>query len=474
MSDTGNPTNGTRGDGPIGVGGRIDDLDAITAAAEASLERSRKRVQLSQAENRTTAVLGVLVVFGLFLDGWNHINLQDNKLGAFLTPWHAVLYAGITASGAWVMTRNGKLDKIIGALKDYLRAVPLGYRLAVLGMVLIGIGAAGDAVWHTVFGIEQGVARVISPFHLWLFSGAMLVLTAPLRALWSSRRSPVAPTLRELAPALMSLSFVASVAAFILQFDSVFVLWSPIAAINDAASAGPLAAQTKEIVLIAGVSGVMITNLVLVAPILLLLRRWLPPAGAITLLVLPIATWMCALSQMAKGAGLIDVLAACIVADVLVQKLRVSPVRPEGAWIVAPAFSFVLWLGWMLTPGAGAIGNGWPLDVWLGTIVVSSLMSLGLATLVVAPPLPGRIVRTTEARHAASRTPAVAAAPPLPEQISSAVRRFEPAVKPGEPALRPLQLVPKPGSRQDGDEASSHDGTPTPAGAGPGDRDDSA
>src|SRR5438128_1751048 len=52
------------------------------------------RVRASWREDFLTGFFSFLMVFGLFLDGWNHINLQDGRLGPFLTPWHGILYAG--------------------------------------------------------------------------------------------------------------------------------------------------------------------------------------------------------------------------------------------------------------------------------------------------------------------------------------------------------------------------------------------
>jgi hypothetical protein len=38
-----------------------------------------------------TAVLATTLVGGLFLDGWNHINLQNGTLGSFFTTVQEVL-----------------------------------------------------------------------------------------------------------------------------------------------------------------------------------------------------------------------------------------------------------------------------------------------------------------------------------------------------------------------------------------------
>lgn len=49
-------------------------------------------------EDLVTSILATALVAGLFLDGWNHINLQNGALGGFFTVWHGLLYAGFTAT----------------------------------------------------------------------------------------------------------------------------------------------------------------------------------------------------------------------------------------------------------------------------------------------------------------------------------------------------------------------------------------
>src|SRR6476659_9893665 len=115
--------------------------------------------RITPRENLITAWLASLVIVGLDVDGWRHINLADNRAGAFLTWWH---------------------------LPFDIAAVPAGYRLGVVGMGVLTLGAAGDAVWHTFYGIEQGIERTMSPFHIALFTAAALILGSPLRAAWAN------------------------------------------------------------------------------------------------------------------------------------------------------------------------------------------------------------------------------------------------------------------------------------------------
>src|SRR5438105_11444770 len=104
------------------------------------------RATASWRDNMVTSLLSSLLALGLFLDGWNHINLQEGRLGPFLTPWHYGLYAGFSVTALWILTRNQKRRAWS------LANIPRGYGSALVGMGLSTIAIGGDAVWHTVFG----------------------------------------------------------------------------------------------------------------------------------------------------------------------------------------------------------------------------------------------------------------------------------------------------------------------------------
>ncbi|MDQ6934088.1 MAG: hypothetical protein M3130_02130 [Actinomycetota bacterium] len=48
----------------------------------------------------TTAALSLLVITGLYADGWAHLNVGG--LETFFTPWHAMLYGSFALLTAWI------------------------------------------------------------------------------------------------------------------------------------------------------------------------------------------------------------------------------------------------------------------------------------------------------------------------------------------------------------------------------------
>ena len=96
-------------------------------------------------EDLTAALTGGLLILGLFVDGWNHLNLQNGEAGSFLTPWHGLLYAGFNACAIWTITRNPRLRAML--LPAGLPQLPaLGApHLALAGLGLAGAGMAAEA-----------------------------------------------------------------------------------------------------------------------------------------------------------------------------------------------------------------------------------------------------------------------------------------------------------------------------------------
>lgn len=129
--------------------------DTTTAAVRPSAEPWR--------DDLVTSLCATTLVLGLFLDGWNHINLQNGALGGFFTIWHALLYAGFGATATWVMTRNPHLyvrgERPAPHLQKVL-GIPMRYPWAITGIMIALFGLVGDAIWHTALGKEEGVARV--------------------------------------------------------------------------------------------------------------------------------------------------------------------------------------------------------------------------------------------------------------------------------------------------------------------------
>lgn len=102
---------------------------------------------------------------GFLLDTWAHGHVP---VETFFTPYHGVAYSGIFA-GATVI-----------AVYAARGGIPQCYRIPLLGIPLFILSGIGDLGWHTLWGIEEGVDAVLSPTHMGLGVGILLISSAPI------------------------------------------------------------------------------------------------------------------------------------------------------------------------------------------------------------------------------------------------------------------------------------------------------
>jgi hypothetical protein len=345
-------------------------------------------------EDLIAALLSTTMIFGLFLDGWNHINLQDGTLGSFFTPWHAALYAGFAATATWVMTRNPHLYLRGRQAKPELHSllgVPLRYPFAVAGIALATVGMIGDAIWHTAAGEETGVARVIAPFHLLFFAGAGGLIAAPLRSAWhSARHYPSRLSFKGILPPLISLTLLTALGSFMFQWLSAFIHWTPSLELDRIPADLADRETVKGTVEFADVARVIVTNLLLMAPVLLALRRWRLPFGSVTFLFTSVAVMMTGLAEYRLGWTIMAAAAGGFVADLVILRVDPSPARPATYRVIALVVPIALWTTYFVLLIA-VYDVKWPTDLWLGTTGLAGLTGALLSFLAVPPALGGDV-----------------------------------------------------------------------------------
>jgi len=345
-------------------------------------------------EDLITSLLAMLLVIGLFLDGWSHINLQNGVLGEFFTVWHGLLYLGFNATAIWVVTRNPHLYTRSAKPQPYFHPVlgiPLRYPLAIGGLALATVGLVGDIAWHAAFGRETGVARVIAPFHLLLFAGAAGLVSAPLRSGWyAPRYYGSTASLRTLLPPLLSLTLLTCVVAFMFQWLNAFVDWTPSITIGriplELAGDGRIRGTTET----AGAARILITNLILLAPLFLALRRWRLPFGSATLLFVGTGFAMSALTSFDLGATVFAALVGGLIADGIIDAFQPDAEHPLGYRVMASITPLALWSTYLVVL-TWIYGIVWPFDLWLGTTFLAAISGLLLSYVAIAPVVPAPV-----------------------------------------------------------------------------------
>jgi hypothetical protein len=312
---------------------------------------------------------------GLFLDGWAHNHIPE--LESFFTPWHAVFYSGFLAVASFLVAT---------VLRNYRsgyawqHALPPGYELSLLGILIFVAGGIGDMIWHVFFGIEADVEALLSPTHLTLAVGGTLIIGGPFRAGW--RRSGVGGQADGWAaqlPQLLALTFLLSLWTFMTQF--VHPLVDPWAA----AGFRPRAENVTFFRQALGIASILLQTGLLMGLVFLDIERWLLPLGGLTLVFALNAMLMSFMHDqyrfipVAAGAG--------VVADLLLRWLKPSATRLTAlrlfAFAVPAVYYGLYFLLLLLTEGVG-----WSVHLWAGSIVLAGIVSWLLSYILVPPARP--------------------------------------------------------------------------------------
>lgn len=302
--------------------------------------------------------LATWTTIGVFVDAYKHST--DPGLETFWTPWHGLFYSGFLATAAWLVHLAWK--RLDGS-RSLFDAAPRRHRAALYGIVVFAVGGVGDAVWHTVFGVETSLDALLSPTHLMLWLGLLTISSSPLRAAWSDRDHDDAATMLRFGPVLTSAVLILSGVAFFLEY-----LWMPVE--TSLPQVRYIAGVTGEFDAAYGVAGIMISTAVMMAAVLLLTRRWTTPFGTIAAL-LTVANVLMAVGFDNDLEALPAVIVAGLVGDLL---LRIEVPR----LLLAGAIPLVLWSLYFIQVGRLGAGLGWPPEIWSGAIVFAVLIGLAL------------------------------------------------------------------------------------------------
>jgi hypothetical protein len=321
----------------------------------------------------TVVLLSFWFLAGAFVDGWAHNHIPE--LESFFTPWHVVFYSGFLAVSGFLMAT---LVRNHAKGYSWRRAMPPGYELSLLGVLIFMAGGIGDMLWHEIFGIEANVEALLSPTHLVLALGGTLIMSGPFRAAWRrpSGRNDHTQGWRALLPALLSLTFLLSLWSFMTQFAHPLVDPWAAAGVRPRTQHLPLLRQSF------GVVSILFQVGLLMGPVLLAVSRWILPLGSLTLVFALNAILM---SFMHDHYRFIPAVAlAGFAADLLLRWLRPSLVRSQALrWFAfaVPAIYYALYFVAIIVTQ----GLDWSVHLWTGSIVLAGVVGLLLSYLIIPP-----------------------------------------------------------------------------------------
>ncbi len=311
-------------------------------------------------------VLGALWLIGIFIDGWAHNH--DKVDNTFFTPWHAILYSMFGVFGIFLtltLTRN--------LTRGYMltRALPRGYSLSMLGILIFAFAGVFDFAWHSLFGFEIDTEALLSPAHLLLALGFVLVMTGPVRSLVARIPAHSSPNWREFGPLTASLTFTFALFAFFTQFTHPFVY--EIAAMKGGNS---------NIYQSLGVSAILIQSALTMGLVLWAVRRWRLPFGALTLFIaVPSAMVTVFQDRMALIPGAI---AAGLIAEMLYLWLKPTADRMGRFVLFGLLVPIAVYSLYFLTVQL-TYRLGWSIHLWAGSIVMAATVGLMLAFMLAWP-----------------------------------------------------------------------------------------
>jgi hypothetical protein len=310
--------------------------------------------------------LGSIFAGGVYLDGWAHNHGKvDNT---FFTIWHAALYSGYALYAAFLVI---SLVRNHARGYEWQRALPAGYEVSLLGAIVFAVGGVGDMIWHTIFGVETNTAALLSPTHLILAFGLVLMVGGPLRAAWLRWPHRSAPGIADLAPAILSATLIMATLAFFTQFAHPLV--------EALAGASPFTGSDDPSM---GVAAILLQAGLVAGMVLLLVRQWTLPLGTLTVMFTLSAILISFMHD--QGRFIWSALAAGVLCDLLLRVARPSDLRVGAFRLCAfavPAIFFALYyIVLALTEGIG-----WVIHVWAGSIVMAGVVGLLLSYLSVPP-----------------------------------------------------------------------------------------
>jgi hypothetical protein len=311
-------------------------------------------------EEAAVAVFGTWMIIGLFIDGWAH---QADKPETFFTPWHGVLYSGFVVAVVW-FAWEGRRQGTLGLPSA---AVP-GQRLTALGFVVFVTGAVADGLWHEIFGVEVDLEALLSPTHLLLLIGGFLMVTQPIRAAWADTTDD-AGSMRAFWPQAVTLTLATALVSFFTMYLSAFVGVADERGSTD---------RVQELLQVEGLASILVTNVIMIVPLVFTLRRWRPPMGTFTVLFAVVALAMTGLEAFDRAELAAPAVLAGLTADIALRRL---PVRA-----VAAVVPLVLWTAYFAVAQA-SYGVEWPPELVAGSVVLATMSGLLLAVFMGPAPL---------------------------------------------------------------------------------------
>ncbi len=313
---------------------------------------------------------------GIMIDAWYHFH---STVETFFEPAHALLYAGLLAS--YVFTAMA----IVAGFRQGYRwrcALPAGYEATLLGLIVCFAGGISDMVKHSLWGFEEGFNGLLSPTHLLIGAGILLIVAGPIR---SALVRPAPPqTLLAQLPLLLSAASMLE----LLHWGTQFVFLSE--AERGYAPISPASMPHATLTLLTlqynkqgiGLLAVIVQSILISGFFLYLARRIRLAPGAVPVFLV-VGNAFVAAAQSNYVGQFVAVIVASAIAGAVADLFRLDPADQLAyRWSVA-AFSMptAYWAVLLAVLALTMGGIWWSPDVISGSVLFAGLIGLFLNAL---------------------------------------------------------------------------------------------
>lgn len=319
-----------------------------------------------------TTAGGLVVLGGMYADGHSHVyELAES----FFTPSHGVIYAGALLS-VFVLIFYAVRNMRAGySLRNSL---PEGYAPAIVAAPLAFVGGGLDMLWHSVYGVEQGLNTLVSPTHLLIYTSMAVIFTSPLRAAIARREER---SLVSQLPAILGAAGCAAAIMFITEYTFYpegLLIDRPLPMQSGGYSQDQL---TLVVILyyrhLVAMLSVLWQSVLVVAPALLLVARFRLHAGALVVYAIfekLFVSLSFARSSAELALYLLSALCSGLIAEFFYRRFRTSFARRPALTAFGaalPASYYAAYAG-IAVPLFG--GTWWDPTFLFGTFAISGIV----------------------------------------------------------------------------------------------------
>lgn len=255
-------------------------------------------------------------------------------------------------------------------------------------MVIFLAAGVADMGWHEIFGVETSIDALLSPSHLLLCVGSVLLLSSPVRSWWAAGGGGLRACSGAVALALATTS-----ASVFLGYVSMFEFVDAVRPYDGAIESAGYTAAAR------GVAAYVVTIALMVVPLLLAHRRR-ATFGVGAMLVAWVSLFPVVTHEFPRPQTTAAL--AAIAAAVLADWVLVSLDRKRGrdALLRLPVAGAVF-AGLVSSAHVAALhldaGIQWPVELWTGVVVTGVAVGAVLGALAARPYDPPRAPDRTPA-----------------------------------------------------------------------------